>query len=602
NRLWGYLLGVGLIEPIDDIRAGNPPTNPELLDHLTASFVESGFDTQQVLRMICNSRTYQLSVQTNPLNEDDTLNYSHALPRRLPAEVIYDAVHRLTGSVSSIPGVPKGTRAAALTDSGVKLPDGFLQNLGRPARESACECERNSDLQLGPVMALISGPTIGTAIADPANELERIVTEHQDDARLAEELFLRALGRMPKPAEIAAFRQTLEMIQQDHDALASSLKTAEEQWKQRRVELEAQREQKLAATIEKIAQRGEEIKPERERLEKERQEKIKVAEKGVAAAKEKIAAKIDKLEKTQQNAIEWFPLAAASLKATNKAKLSPQADRSIIASGNKDKGVYEITYKTGLKTITGFRIEALSDDGLPSKGPGLPPNGNFVLTEFEVLAASADQPDKKTGVKIASGVADFLQGGFNINATFDGRKQDQGGWAVAGATGHDHWATYKLAQPIQHQAGTVLTFKLYQFHNAAEHRLGRFRISATSAAGDIPLGQPETFAATLATAKENRDEASVKRLSNYLTVTDAEVRKANEALNVARRPVPPDPKLTTLQRRKESLSKPTPDDPKLVRLRNDMKQSSGQLDKIRLTAAEDLTWALINSPAFLFNH
>ncbi len=101
NRLWGYLFGVGLIEPIDDIRAGNPPTNPELLDHLTASFVESGFDTRQMLRMICNSRTYQLSVETNPLNEDDSLNYSHALPRRLPAEVIYDAVHVVTGSVSN---------------------------------------------------------------------------------------------------------------------------------------------------------------------------------------------------------------------------------------------------------------------------------------------------------------------------------------------------------------------------------------------------------------------------------------------------------------------------------------------------------------------
>ena len=133
NRLWGYLLGVGLIEPIDDIRAGNPATNPELLDHLTESFVSSGFDTQDMLRKICNSRTYQLSVKTNDMNHDDTQNYSHALPRRLPAEVIYDAVHKVTGAVSAIPGMPKGTRAAAITDSGVKLADGFLQNLGRPA-------------------------------------------------------------------------------------------------------------------------------------------------------------------------------------------------------------------------------------------------------------------------------------------------------------------------------------------------------------------------------------------------------------------------------------------------------------------------------------
>lgn len=107
NRLWGYLLGVGLIEPIDDLRAGNPPTNPELLDHLTDTFVKSDFDVAEMLRTICNSRTYQLSIETMPLNRDDRLNYSHALPRRLPAEVIYDAVHQLTGSVSNIPAHPR---------------------------------------------------------------------------------------------------------------------------------------------------------------------------------------------------------------------------------------------------------------------------------------------------------------------------------------------------------------------------------------------------------------------------------------------------------------------------------------------------------------
>ena len=148
NRIWGYLLGVGLIEPIDDIRAGNPPTNPELLDHLTQLFVDSNFDVRTLFRSICNSRTYQLSVETNALNEDDTLNYARALPRRLPAEVIYDSVHALTGAVSEIPGMPKGSRAASVTDSGIKLADGFLQNLGRPARESACECERTDGLQL----------------------------------------------------------------------------------------------------------------------------------------------------------------------------------------------------------------------------------------------------------------------------------------------------------------------------------------------------------------------------------------------------------------------------------------------------------------------
>ena len=104
NRLWGYLLGVGIIEPLDDIRAGNPPTNPELLDYLTGEFIKSGFDVRHVMRLICKSRTYQLSVETNKWNADDKMNYSHAIARRLPAEVLLDAVYRVTGSVSKYPG------------------------------------------------------------------------------------------------------------------------------------------------------------------------------------------------------------------------------------------------------------------------------------------------------------------------------------------------------------------------------------------------------------------------------------------------------------------------------------------------------------------
>src|SRR5688572_26584491 len=112
NRLWGYLFGTGIIEPIDDIRAGNPPTNPELLDALTKDFIESGFDAQHILRTICKSRTYQLSVATNKWNEDDTINYSHSIPRRLTAETLFDAIHLAAGSTVKLPGVPAGFRAA----------------------------------------------------------------------------------------------------------------------------------------------------------------------------------------------------------------------------------------------------------------------------------------------------------------------------------------------------------------------------------------------------------------------------------------------------------------------------------------------------------
>ncbi len=602
NRLWGYLLGVGLIEPIDDIRAGNPATNPELLDHLTKSFVDSGFDIAQMHRQICNSRTYQLSIKTNALNEDDAVNYSHALPRRLPAEVIFDAVHSLTGAVSNIPGMPKGTRATAITDSGVKLADGFLQNLGRPARESACECERSSDLQLGPVMALVSGPTVGTAIADPKNVLEKIVADYPDDRDLAEEIFLRALARLPSESELQAFGTMKELIHENHKELLAQVASAESQWKERRAKLETEREAKVAETSKEIAARKEEIKPEQERLAKEREDRIKAAQAVLEQEKQNLTAKIDKLSEDQPKAIEWHPLSVNSGTSTNKAVLTPQPDRSILVSGNTDKTVYTVTAKTSLNKITGIRLEALSDPNLPSKGPGLADNGNFVVTEFEVMSASSKAPDKPNKVKIANGTADFTQASFNINQAFDGKTNDQKGWAISPAMGTFHWATFQFEKPIEQEGETVLTFKIHQFHNAAKHTLGRFRLSATTASGKIPLGTPEQLAAILLTEKGNRTEQANNLLTDYLTKTDAAIKKAQAGIATAQTAVPPDAKLVALEKRKAELSKPTVDDPQLVQLRNDAKQSTQQLERIRLTAAEDLTWALINSPAFLFNH
>ena len=602
NRLWGYLLGVGLIEPIDDIRAGNPATNPELLDYLSESFVKSGFNVAEMHRAICNSRTYQLSIKTNALNEDDSVNYSHALPRRLPAEVIFDAVHTLTGAVSNIPGMPKGTRATAITDSGVKLADGFLQNLGRPARESACECERSSDLQLGPVMALVSGPTIGSAIADPKNVLEQIVAEHPDDNDLAEEIFIRALARYPKPSELEAFAAMKDIIKESHEKLLGQLNTAEAKWKERRQELENIREAKLVKLNEEIINRTNAIKPEREKLAKEREDRINAAKAALEKEKERIPAKLDKMAEAQRNAIEWHPLSYQSGTSTNKAILTPQPDRSIIASGDASKTVYTVTMRTTLTNITGIRLEALSDAKLPSKGPGLADNGNFVVTELEVLSALSKTPEKLNKVKIASGHADFTQPSFNINQAFDGKTNDQRGWAISPAMGTFHWATFKFDKPLQTEGDAILTFKIHQFHNAAKHTLGRFRLSATTASGDIPLGVAEPLAAMLLTPKERRDEQTVDFLNEYITKTDGNIRKAQEAVAAAGAAVPPDANLVALEKRKVELSTPTADDPHLVQLRDDFKQSTQQLERIRLTAAEDLTWALINSPAFLFNH
>ncbi|MGE4632425.1 MAG: DUF1553 domain-containing protein, partial [Planctomycetota bacterium] len=183
NRIWGYLMGVGLIDPLDDIRAGNPPTNPELLDYLTGKFIDNDFDVRKLIAEVCKSRTYQLSIVPNQWNQEDRINYSHATPRRLPAEVLYDSIHQVLGSRMKIPGVAEGTRASALPDVGIQLKDGFLTTLGRASRESVCECDRSADLGLDSVMALVTGPTVDQAISDAGNAITKLVEQQPDDGK-----------------------------------------------------------------------------------------------------------------------------------------------------------------------------------------------------------------------------------------------------------------------------------------------------------------------------------------------------------------------------------------------------------------------------------
>lgn len=601
NRIWGYMLGVGLIEPIDDIRAGNPPSNPELLDYLTKEFVASGFDARHVMRMICTSRTYQLSVETNPWNADDRLNYSHALPRRLPAEVLYDTIHAVTGSKTKIPGVPEGTRAAALPDAGVATPDGFLANLGRPVRESACECERSSELQLGPIMALVSGPTVGSAIADSANDLGSLVGAIPDDRALVEELFLRILNRMPTDAEVAAYQEMLGEIEQDHQILSKRLEEREAWWVEELPRLQAEQTAAVAAAKEQLAQLEASLAPERTRLEQERLDRIAAAEAEVKKAEADVQQRITQWESEQAAAQEWWPLRPGMMQASAGTVLRAQEDRSIVAEGAKEKGVYEVTFDSQLDSVTGLRLEALPVAGLPGGGPGFPPNGNFVVTEFEVLAAPLSDPGQQNPVKLVAGKASFTQAGFAIEQAFDGNKDNQQGWAVHPAGGVTQWATFQLAEPLRHEGGTRWTIKIHQHHDAAEHRLARFRISATKATGAIQLGLPEAFAAVLATAAEKRSEADAKPLLDYLVKTDPTIQAARDRVGVASVPVPENEQVVALKRSIAELEKPIPVDAPLLSLRSDKEQSEAQMKNLRLTAAEDLTWALVNSPAFLFN-
>ncbi len=536
NRLWGYLTGTGLMEPLDDIRAGNPPTNPELLDYLTEEFKKSNFNVEHVLRLICNSRTYQLSVASNEWNDDDTLNYSHAKARRLPAEVLYDAVYRVTGSVSNIPGVAPGTRAAALSDVAVALPDGFLNNLGRPVRESACECERSHDLQLGPVMALVSGPTVGTAISDPKCALPQLANEQMTDEQLVQEIYLRVLSRPASDKEVQNVLQTAGQIDLDHQALEKLLADKEAWWKEEHAKLEAKRLAELAETEAAAVAREKEIAPERERLQKEREDRIAAADAELKKYEGGAVEVANKFLSERKDNRAWYPVAPLTMKSSNKDKLTRQPDRSIKVRGGAEKGFYTLTVQTQLKNIRAVRLEALPDSELEGKGPGLAKNGNFVLTELELKAAPLADPKAAKELKFAKGVADFSQQGFAVEQLFDGKNRDQGGWAINPQEAVPHWAALQLAEPVGFDGGTELTFVLHQFHNAELHRLGHFRLSLSVDEGDVTLGLPEEFASLESIEPAARTPENLKELFGYLKSNDANWKKLADNLAAARAP------------------------------------------------------------------
>jgi hypothetical protein len=205
NRIWRHFLGTGLVEPVDDLRASNPPSNPELWRALNQEFVSKKYDLRHLMRVILNSRTYQLSAATTPANAKDQRFFSHYYARRLPAEVLLDAIAQATEVPDRFPGYPEGTRAGQLPDPTLKSY--FLTVFGRSERVTACACERSGEVTLPQVLHLQNGETVVQKIASSQGRLARLMKKTDDEVR--DELFLATRSRLPTMAEKEAVRASL---------------------------------------------------------------------------------------------------------------------------------------------------------------------------------------------------------------------------------------------------------------------------------------------------------------------------------------------------------------------------------------------------------
>jgi hypothetical protein len=207
NRIWKHFLGVGLVEPVDDLRATNPPSNPELWGVLTKKFTAGKFAFKPFIRAILNSRIYQTSSRTTPSNATDTRFFSHYLARRLPAEVLLDAITAATGTSEKFDGYPEGVRAIAIPDPHSLSP--FLKMFGSSERVTACACERTGDVTLPQLLNLQNGERFLAKLKDNNGALAKLLKETKDDGRVTEQLFLRTLGRLPTAEQRYAVNQAL---------------------------------------------------------------------------------------------------------------------------------------------------------------------------------------------------------------------------------------------------------------------------------------------------------------------------------------------------------------------------------------------------------
>jgi hypothetical protein len=204
NRYWAHFFGRGIVDPLDDMRLTNPPSNPELLEALAQDFIDHKFSLRHLVATICKSRTYQLSSMPNEFNQHDKQNYARYYPKRMSAEVLFDAVCQVTDSPTAFGGLPQDRHAPKRA---IMLPDEsfssyFLDVFGRPQRISACECERVSEANLAQALHLLNSDEIQGKLSRGGGRAEVMANDKRPDAEKVKELFVWAFAHEPTTEQL----------------------------------------------------------------------------------------------------------------------------------------------------------------------------------------------------------------------------------------------------------------------------------------------------------------------------------------------------------------------------------------------------------------
>lgn len=217
NRVWAHFTGVGLVDEVDDIRASNPPSNPELFDRLGEKLVEYKFDFRQLVRDICASEAYQRSSTATPDNESDTRNYSHASVRRLSAESLLDCISQVTSAPDKFRGLPLGARAVQIADGATS--NYFLTSFGRSPRTTVCDCEASTDPSLSQALHLLNGSSVHNKIVQGKIIQQMLKDEQKSVDDVLTTLYIRCLSRKPTDEEMKDLRQTVAEAENEQQGL-----------------------------------------------------------------------------------------------------------------------------------------------------------------------------------------------------------------------------------------------------------------------------------------------------------------------------------------------------------------------------------------------